>query len=542
MTRTPTFGSLFAGVGGFDLGFEAAGWECKWQVEWDPKCQEVLARHWPHVTRYGDVRNVVANVLSDELRGMGGHAPDALCEGSQIPENVDSDQPRRGVSRVDDVSLAGRPDDERHGGGHIADADGRESASGFLEPVDCITYGFPCQDLSVAGQRAGLDGERSGLFFEAIRIIKEMRDATNGRYPTFAVAENVVGLLSADKGSAMGRCIDALAEIGAVGIEWAVLDAQHFGVPQRRRRVFLVAWFDPRISSTEEILPVAQSGSRYPAASDETPTDPTAGIAYGLGKDHDIAATIGTDVTKHLDGPGAYVAVTATSDSDKVQAVTENQRGELRLTPITNSLTSGGGKPGQGYAAVLIDENEPATFVKARRAANPDDYETWEQDRPAPTLNTFDNASESRATVLISDTLEQPKLFQTKAMLDENWCETSVTSTIRSGRTPEALVMPLDQAVQVDGSPIAATLRGFGHGWQGQHNSTNAVSSEAGVRRLTPRECERLMGWPDDHTRWTGDGKELADTNRYKMCGNGVVANVSYWIARRLGIAMHGDE
>lgn len=205
-----TFGSLFAGVGGFDLGFEAAGWECRWQVEWDARCRSVLARHWPDVTKYGDVRDV-----------------------------------------------------------HD------------LKSVDCILYGFPCQDLSVAGKRAGLDGERSGLFFEATRIIREMREATDGRYPTWAVAENVPGLLSADGGAAMGRCLDELADCGAVGIEWAVLDAQHFGVPQRRRRVFIVAWFDPRVGRADPLFPVASRCQGHPDQGGTAGPDPAGTVGSG---------------------------------------------------------------------------------------------------------------------------------------------------------------------------------------------------------------------------------------------------------------------
>ena len=102
--------SLFSGVGGFDLGFDAAGWKCVAQVEWDKDCQQVLARHWPNVPRWGDVSEV--------------------C-GAELPV------------------------------------------------ADVISFGSPCQDLSVAGKRAGLDGERSGLFHQAIRIIREMRDATD---------------------------------------------------------------------------------------------------------------------------------------------------------------------------------------------------------------------------------------------------------------------------------------------------------------------------------------------------------------------------
>jgi len=196
-----TYGSLFSGVGGFDLGCDTAGWDCAWQVEYDARCRAVLARHWPDVPKYDDVRTV------------NGH----------------------------DVT-----------------------------PVDVITYGFPCQDLSVAGKRAGLDGERSGLFFEAIRIIREMREATDGTYPRVALAENVLGLLSADKGAAMARCVDTLAEIGALGIEWRVLDAQFFGVPQRRRRVFLVAVFDPRAVSRGQVFPEPSSVRGNPATRHET--------------------------------------------------------------------------------------------------------------------------------------------------------------------------------------------------------------------------------------------------------------------------------
>lgn len=169
-----TFVSLFSGVGGFDLGLEAAGWECVAQVEWDKDCQQVLARHWPDVPRWGDV---------------------ATVSGAELPA------------------------------------------------ADVVAFGSPCQDLSVAGKRAGLDGNRSGLFFEAIRIIREMRDATAGTQPRFVIWENVAGALSSSGGWDFATVIDSLAELGAVDISWRILDARWFGVPQRRRRVFVVADF-----------------------------------------------------------------------------------------------------------------------------------------------------------------------------------------------------------------------------------------------------------------------------------------------------------
>lgn len=137
-----------------------------------------------------------------------------------------------------------------------------------IEPVDCITFGSPCQDLSIAGRRAGLAGERSGLFMEAVRIIKEMRSSTNGMYPTFAVWENVPGAFSSNCGEDFRAVLEELARIaqpdvsiprpsgrggrwskaGAIAgngwsLAWRQLDAQYWGVPQRRKRIALVADF-----------------------------------------------------------------------------------------------------------------------------------------------------------------------------------------------------------------------------------------------------------------------------------------------------------
>ena len=145
-----------------------------------------------------------------------------------------------------------------------------------VEPVDCITFGSPCQDLSIAGRRAGLAGERSGLFMEAVRIIKEMRSSTNGLYPTFAVWENVPGAFSSNGGRDFRAVLEELARVeqpdaiipeptrggrwskaGAIAgngwsLAWRQLDAQYWGVPQRRKRIALVADFGGQRAS--EIL------------------------------------------------------------------------------------------------------------------------------------------------------------------------------------------------------------------------------------------------------------------------------------------------
>jgi DNA (cytosine-5)-methyltransferase 1 len=160
----PKVGSLFAGIGGFDLGFEQAGFQTTWQVEINPVCRAVLADRFPHAQQFDDVCQVGQHNLS---------------------------------------------------------------------PVDVIVGGFPCQDVSVMGARAGLAGSRTGLFWEACRVLEELR-------PQWVVLENVVGLLSSNDGEDIQTVLKALAARGYVGL-WRVLDASGFGVPQRRRRVFMVA-------------------------------------------------------------------------------------------------------------------------------------------------------------------------------------------------------------------------------------------------------------------------------------------------------------
>lgn len=133
-----------------------------------------------------------------------------------------------------------------------------------LPPVDIITFGSPCQDMSVAGKRAGLSGSRSNLFYEAVRIVKEMRCKTNGEYPRFVVWENVPGAFSSNKGEDFKAVLEEICKIkddtlsvsksekwtnageivgDAFSVAWRVFDAQYWGVPQRRKRIYLVADF-----------------------------------------------------------------------------------------------------------------------------------------------------------------------------------------------------------------------------------------------------------------------------------------------------------
>jgi len=372
------------------------------------------------------------------------------------------------------------------------------------------------------------------MFYEAVRIIKEMRDATSSRptgpLPRVAVWENVPGALSANGGQDFGVVLDELAQLGAVAIEWRVLDAQHFGVPQRRRRVFVVAIFDPAVAErcSDPLLPVAEGRARD--------------FASGRKKGQNATgrSTNSPDDSRgyRMLGFGHY------ADDDTASAL--KQRDYKDATDL----------------AVV-------PFVKARRAQNDTDDETWVQGEVTPTLNAFDNGGESRATVLmpvvfdgtrhddfrmdteIVPTLKQrmgtgggqvpmvaePIVFEPGAIgrLDGERHSKDITHTLRAnmGDNHPAVVQPVTvfqpgTMIRLGGgiweeTVLSPTLKAT--------QAAPSVTTTYAVRRLTPLECERLMGWPDDHTRWTDDGREQADTNRYKQCGNGVATPVARWIA-----------
>ena len=197
--------SLFAGIGGFDLAMQRQGVRVVASVEIDKNCNKVLAQHFPNTKQFNDITEV---------------------KGSDLIE------------------------------------------AGFTPDRGIITGGFPCQDLSVAGKRAGLAGARSGLFWEAARIVEETQS-------NWFIIENVPGLLTSNSGADFGVVIGTMADLG-YGVAWRVLDAQYFGVPQRRRRVFIVGKRDPNSTSAGEVLFNSQ-GSRGRSSQKQSSQQETAG-------------------------------------------------------------------------------------------------------------------------------------------------------------------------------------------------------------------------------------------------------------------------
>jgi DNA (cytosine-5)-methyltransferase 1 len=550
--------SLFSGVGGFDMGLEAAGMTTVFQCEIDKHARSVLDYHWPDTPKWDDVSTLT--------------------------------------------------------GAHILEVTGG---------VDVVAWGSPCQDLSLAGKRAGLSGERSGLFHEGIRIIKELRELSNGKYPTWSIWENVVGALSSNRGADFGEVLYEMDEAGACFSEWAVLDAQYFGVPQRRRRVFVTSCFDSATSERcgSPLFPVCESVSG----------DSSEGGKKKQGATRSTQDRIGTS--------GQWAAG---SNTDGVLT-----------TSVTSKWYKGtGGPSGSEHYNLVV---EPTTFVKSRRAQSVNDHETWVESDVTPTLNVFD-IGDIRATTAIIEatpiqdgreiekhqnglgvgnegdpmyTLDQTGGQAVAYSIREDATANNFSATeIETARALQALQPSVQshhaqtfitQPILLDGrrvddvrvytEPVQTLQERMGTGGnnvpvvaqepiiidraaynQGENARYEPVIEESHtmpslvargphavgqeevqaisydgynqvveeeihrpwrigkdssdfiadfreptliVRRLTPLECERLMGWPDNHTAESTNGS-VSDTQRYKMCGNGVASPVATWIAKHI--------
>jgi DNA (cytosine-5)-methyltransferase 1 len=319
MSNNLTAVSLFAGVGGFDLALERAGVKVIASVEIDKKASSILARHFPNSKLFSDVKEVTGEQLI---------------------------------------------------------------SAGFIPERGIITGGFPCQDVSVAGKRAGLTGVRTGLFWEIIRLLKE----TQAQY---FILENVPGLLSSNEGRDMGTVLGALAECG-YGVAYRVLDAQHFGVPQRRRRVFIVGCLGEGGASPSEILAIAQGRAGYLEASKQKGKT----VAGKTPKSVRNGDPVGSLTASDCKGAGnQYVA------ENKLVIQPQLSNGHAIANCLPAELYHRGTVVNQDVNAghLVIQDS----FVKSRRAQSIDDDETWIDGKVSTTLNAFDNGGESRATVLV---------------------------------------------------------------------------------------------------------------------------------------------
>jgi site-specific DNA-cytosine methylase len=477
--RPLIFGSLFAGIGGFDLGYHQAGMRCAWQVEIDPAARSVLAHHWPDVPRPADVRDCGAHNLA---------------------------------------------------------------------PVDVICGGFPCQDLSVAGNRAGLAGKRSGLFYELVRVVNELQ-------PKLLVWENVPGLLSGkyqsdeeyhscvcgwisgwrgvhhDRGEQavlnvgsslygnspsaggadapaqsqgtdgvshavcpscgrplgtpatrhvqrtwMGDVLGALADIGYFGA-WSVLDAQWFGVAQRRQRIFGVfARADIGAECCAEILSLA---TRMPGHT-EKGRAARADVARG------ITASAGHHGRSSPRGDG----------SDNLIALRTAQ-----------TSSNGWGVDDSGTSYTLDNTGGGAVLARAL---------THHSGR-------YDGDTETFVAATLGASFGRNSGGNNGGFRTEPGEHLVLVPLLEIGKRTNGDGYRDGDGIGSAGDPMYTLQSGAQHG----------VGSAFGVRRLTPTECERLQGFPDGWTARGADGPQ-SDSVRYRQLGNAVCVRVSAWLGKQI--------
>ena len=317
-----TLGSLFDGSGGFPLGGLISGITPLWASEIEPFPIRVTTKRMPFVKHYGDI---------SKMNG------------------------------------------------------------GEIEPVDIITFGSPCQDMSIAGKRDGLGGSRSSLFYEAIRIIKEMRCKTNGKYQRFIVWENLPGAFSSNKGDDFKAVIEEICKIkdgllsvpkptkwsnaGKImgddfSVAWRVFDAQFWGVPQRRRRIYLVADFGG--FSAGKILFESEGLSGYSSKSISSWKDTTCGTRTSIedasnsvvfenhGQDtrfkelEEIAPTVLSTYGTGGNNQPFVVSNVKSFDVRLTSEGTKNARANVYETDVSRTLDTGGTTPDRNQGGVAV--------------------------------------------------------------------------------------------------------------------------------------------------------------------------------------------
>lgn len=414
--------SLFSGIEAATQAWHSLGWQCAAVSEIDPFACAVLAHRYPHVPNLGDITKIT------------------------------------------------------------------EAQVAALGRLDLIVFGSPCQDLSLAGKRKGLAGERSGLFFTAMRIIGWARKHCGLRW---ALWENVPGAFSSNGGADFAAVVEQLAglteqpavppkgwgnEGAAVGeegmVEWSTLDAQWFGVAQRRRRVFAIADFGDWACRPPILL------ERQSVRGDSAPSrEEGQAVAGCLAARTGGGGGLGTD----FDLDGGLVA-------------------GLQRPVLNEPIFSGNAEGAQGLPFLTcsnlsktVNNQTPLIAFDTTQITSPAN-----RSNPRPGDPCHPLAAGAHAPAIA---------FDCKASGQNGFGVGDVASTMRS--------MGAAGSHQNGGGHLAVA-----QGWK--------------VRRLTPLECERLQGMADDQTQVPHRGKPAADGPRYKALGNSMAVPVMKWIGQRV--------
>lgn len=488
---------------------------------------------------------------------------------------------------------------------HLGDITKLDGAT--IEPVWCVTGGSPCQDLSIAGKRAGLAGARSGLFMEQIRVIKEMRehDKRLGRAgelirPRYMVWENVPGAFSSNKGRDFAAVLEEIIKIvepEAPGIEvpekgwntwggyhdevggrwsvvWRTHDAQYWGVPQRRRRISVVADFGGDTAS--EILfdrksvsgDIAESG-----AAGEGFAEAAESGAGGAGKDSgSVICLKGNAIDRDTAQNGKWY------QEDKSYTLDATDRhgvcAGFEATPINLMVATRCKALGRGTGFGVGEPGDPANTIstahshgvlcaafKAGQGAQAGGIGYGEE--VSPTLAAVPSGTNQTPAVVLDRTHacdvirecgeqapslqarmgtggnQVPLTYQMNGFGDYRAAEVASSCKQRDFKDSTDLVCAVDCRNFREGGEVNGTLQAKESGGQSLNLNNTALQNMV-IRRLTPLECERLQGFPDgwtdigDYTGSTGKKRKTSDSARYKALGNSIALPFWRWMLGRM--------
>ncbi len=448
-----TLGSLFDGSGGFPLGGILCGIKPMWASEIEPFPIRVTTKRIPQIKHLGDINKISGNEI---------------------------------------------------------------------EPVDIISFGSPCQDLSVAGNRAGLDnGVRSNLFYQAIRIIKEMRCKTNGKYPRYIVWENVPGAFSSNKGQDFKAVLESIATVcetevsipkpekwrnageivgNGYSIAWRVIDAQYFGVPQRRKRIYLVADFNSECAG--KILFESEGLFRDFKPSIEMWEGATPHSKVSIRESSRgslVFENHGQDCRyKVLDNICQTVSATYGSGGNNQPFVVE--------TPKTLKIRSGREGGGKGAliqdnkSATLSCNNDQTLFIPTvcvqgsviGRTGNNGPNGNGINENVSFTLNTIDKHAVIYA--IDRESFNSGQNYARNVGINENGINSTLTAN-----GPSAVGVPTYSSSKASfftraEEELANTL--VATDYKDPPIINDSEETKYIVRRLTPKECARLQGFP----------------------------------------------
>ena len=454
-----TLGSLFDGIGGWQLAAVRAGVKPVWSSEIEAFPLEVTKRHFPDTIQLGDVTKL---------------------DGADIP------------------------------------------------PVDVICAGSPCQDLSVAGKRAGLAGERSGLFVRAVDIVRGMQRATGGKQPRFFVWENVPGAFSSNHrqdfrtvleeiGQATipmprsGRWADAgLVRTEAADIAWRVLDAQYWGVPQRRKRIFLVADFSTEKRCAAEVLFVEQSVPSDTA--DSSTARKEVATVTGNGTRTSSWCITGNVINRKDKNGGHHLGV------DENVSFTLN-------TIDRHAVFAEGEKTYSVQAIGHIVESEKSSTLAARDYKGPRNFVEYSKPELASGKPCTGTLMANASTKLWSGDQEA---FSGNYFVIDKQQEVPLydISHLSDGvrEIPKGACNTLAARMGTGGGNVAVLN-------EADRQKTDDTQT---LRHLTVTECERLQGLPDGYTDVSVNGKPASERDRLMALGNGMAQPCADYVIQRI--------